>query len=753
MVHFFFRKADPDFIRTANELFQSISIKLIVAYAVLYFIWAYLIFLFRPFSETLRIGPITLAAVLTSLLALYYVKRRYLLAQTIWMVGLILSITLAIFILRVTEIALGYILLPFLAIVTMGLPVGLAIMLVVFLLVYALQIFGILLMPAGGFWVIFLGSVLTGFSGWVSTGAFYSLTQTAVFSYGQARKNMEEARDQRLELHQVQEDLLHANRELSRFSDRLRAMNQVAEEARRVKEEFVSKVSHELRTPLNMILGFCEMITQSPKIYGKKIPPMLLADITAIQRNSQHLLALVNDVLDLSQVEAGRMALSKQRYVLQDILDEAAGAVRALYVSKGLYLECDLPDHTIQIHADKTRIREVILNLLSNAGRFTEQGGVRLKSWEEEGKVIVSITDTGPGIAPQDQERIFEPFQQLENGMDRKYSGSGLGLSISKQFVEMHGGKMWLESQPGAGASFFFSLPKDDLVVLSPGSETSASRWVNPYQVYEKPLRRSKAPIPNLVPRFVLVESGDMLEKLFTRYLNDVEVVKCETTQLAIQQLKDAPAHALILNTPLHNENIANVTAELGELPFGTPLIACWVPGSDDAARQMGALHYLVKPVPRDTLLATLSDLGSRQPVRTILLVEDNSDTLQLLMRILSSCDPAYQVIRAMTGQQALNLLRERKPDVMLLDLVLPGMNGFQVMKEKGQDPSIRDIPTVILSSLDPTGTPIMSDFLSITKSGGLSANDLMTCISTLSEVLSPHSPASLPGHPAGSPG
>jgi CheY-like chemotaxis protein/anti-sigma regulatory factor (Ser/Thr protein kinase) len=460
----------------------------------------------------------------------------------------------------------------------------------------------------------------------------------------------------------------------------------------------------------------------------------------------------VNDVLDLSQVEAGRMALSKQRFVLQDVVEEATSSVRALFISKGLYLESEMPENSVQINADKTRIREVMLNLLSNAGRFTEKGGVRLKAWEDGNKVIVCITDTGPGIARVDQERIFEPFQQLENGMDRKYGGSGLGLSISKQFVEMHGGKMWLESQPGAGASFFFSLPQEEPIILPPGSETSATRWINPYQVYDVALRRSKAPVPHWVPRFMLVETGDMLEKLFTRYFNDVEVVKCEDTRSAIDQLKDAPAQALILNTPLQEGNIASVTANLDDLPFGTPLIVCWVPGSDDAARQLGALRYLVKPVARETLLNTLVELNSHHPVKTILLVEDDADTLQLFMRILSSCDETYQVIRAMTGQQALNLLRERKPDVMLIDLVLPGMNGFQVMKEKGLDPSICDIPVVVISSLDPTGTPILSDFLSITKSGGLSAKDLMTCISTLSEALSPRSPAGVPGRPTGSP-
>jgi len=231
---------------------------------------------------------------------------------------------------------------------------------------------------------VIAGGAVTGTLGWSVTQSLLRVTEWALSNYEQGRRSVREMREQQMELEQTQEDLVHANRELARLSDRLKALQQVAEEARRAKEEFVAHVSDELRTPLNMIIGFSEMITQSPQVYGSEIPPALLADIDAIYVNSQHLARLVDDVLDLSQVEAGRMALSKDWACLQEIAGAASLAVRPLYESKGLILEVEVPDDLPPLFCDSTRIRQVVLNLLSNAGRFTERGGVQVRAWHEK---------------------------------------------------------------------------------------------------------------------------------------------------------------------------------------------------------------------------------------------------------------------------------------------------------------------------------------------------------------------------------
>ncbi len=186
--------------------------------------------------------------------------------------------------------------------------------------------------------MILIFGAFGGLLGWTATSHLMTIASWALFSFKQARQNLEEAREQRLELQQTQEDLSKANLELARLADRLKILQHVAEEARQAKVEFVSNVSHELRTPLNMIIGFTEVIARSPHLYGARLPASLMTDITAIQRNSQHLLSLVNDVLDLSQVEAGHMALSREWVSSTEMIQSAASVVESLFTSKGLYL-------------------------------------------------------------------------------------------------------------------------------------------------------------------------------------------------------------------------------------------------------------------------------------------------------------------------------------------------------------------------------------------------------------------------------
>jgi signal transduction histidine kinase/CheY-like chemotaxis protein len=726
-------ETDPDFVRSATELLQSTSRHIILTTGGVYLLWHLVAILTWPNTMGWKAWLIALVAVLTLALSLRLLPRQLVVAQIVWQIGLAIAITLAVYLFQHHEMAFFYTLLPLMAVVTVGWPGGLLAEALVIALVWWLSHNPTtVLLPMSYGLVIVAGGALTGLLGWAAARAMLTVTQWSLFSFEQARRNIEEARDQRVELKQIQEDLIQSNRELARLSDRLKTMHQVAEEARQAKEEFVANVSHELRTPLNMIIGFSEVITQSPQVYGDNLPSALLADIAAIRRNSQHLAKLVDDVLDLSQIEAGRMALSKRWTSLQDIIDAAAMAVRNLFESKGLYLETEVPPDLPLVFCDSTRTRQVVLNLLSNAGRFTERGGVRLKVEREGDNVVVSVTDTGSGIALEDQEKLFEPFQQVDGSIHRRHGGSGLGLSISKRFVEMHKGEMWLESRVGVGTTITFSLPLDTPpATIAPGD--GAQRWFSPYQRYEARTRRSKAPLPSLAPRFVILEDGETLQRLFRRYMEGIEIISIQDVEQAIAELNHSPAQALIVNAPLF-ERMPVPMAQLNNLPYGTPAVTYWVPGEDEAARRLGVVRYLVKPVIRETLLSTLEKLG--QEVESVLLVDDNPEVLQLFARMLSSAPRNYRVLRATSGQQALSMLRERRPDVMMLDLIMPEKDGFQVLREKSQDPSIREIPVVVVSAKDPTGEPIVSDTLTVTRSGGLSVRDLLACTQAISEVL-----------------
>jgi len=728
---------DADFGPAAAELLQSTSRNLIVITGTFYLAWYFLATDALPPDLVFDLFPIVVIAAVTYGLALRLFRRWPLGAQVVWEVGFVIIVTLAVYVSQQPALAFSYALLPLMAAVTMHWLAGLFAEGVVVGLVWWLSHSPAMpAMSLGYALAIISGGILTGLLGWGVTHSLFTVAQWCLFSSEQARQKVEEAREQRVELKQIQEDLVQANQELARLSDRLKAMHQVAEEARRAKEEFVANVSHELRTPLNMIIGFSEMITQSPRVYGAELPPALLADIAAIQRNSHHLARLVDDVLDLSQIEAGRMALSKEWASLDEIVSGAVRVVKALFDSKKLSLEVDMPADLPPVFCDSTRIRQVIINLLSNAGRFTERGGVQVQVRRKENDVVVCVTDTGPGIAIEDQRRLFEPFYQVDSTIRRRHGGSGLGLSISKRFVEMHEGKMWLESQVGVGTTITFSLPLGT-AVPDPLASTDAKRWFSPYSEYpyRARTRRSKAPAPTVVPRFVLLEKGETLLRLFNRYVADVELVPARTLEEAVCELDRLPAQALIVNVPPFERSPALVD-QLSNLPYGTPTVTCWVPGEDGAARRLGVIRYLTKPVTRERLLSTLDDLGDG--VRTVLLVDDEPEVLQLFTRMLASARRDYRVVQAKSAHLALDLLRQRRPDVMLLDLIMPGMDGFQILQAKTRDPDIRGIPVIVVSSRDPAGEPVVSDALTVMRSGGLSGRALLDCMQAVSEILTP---------------
>jgi signal transduction histidine kinase len=318
---------DPALADSAAELLKSTTRNLIVTIGNLYLAWVVVSTVARPYDVGWQMLVIGVVIALTHVAALLILPKQVLAAQVVWLAGLAAAITLALDRFQRPELEFFYTLLPFIATVTIGWQAGLFAEVVVIALIWWLG--GRSTMPPVPFSYgvgIILGGGVTGVVGWTATNVLLTVTQWSRFYSEQAREKVEKARDQRLELKQIQKDLIQANQELARLSSQLKVMYQVAEEARRAKEEFVANVSHELHTPLNMIIGFSEMITQSPEVYGRSLPPALLADIDAIQRNSQHLSRLVDDVLDLSQVETRRMALSKEWVSLQEVADTAAPA-------------------------------------------------------------------------------------------------------------------------------------------------------------------------------------------------------------------------------------------------------------------------------------------------------------------------------------------------------------------------------------------------------------------------------------------
>lgn len=575
---------------------------------------------------------------------------------------------------------------------------------------------------------ILLSMLLTWGMVWLTLYPLLTSVSWAWTSYRNSLTALNQAQEFQVKLQQSLEDIKLVTAQLKRQNKLAQGLRSVAEEERRAKQEFVANVSHELRTPLNMIIGFSSNILGAPELYGENVPPKLLSDLQVILRNSQHLSDLIDDVLDLSQMDANRMVLNKELVLVSDIIQSAVQAVRPLYESKNLHLEVDVPDTLPPLWCDQTRIREVLLNLISNAARFTEQGGVHVKAVVENDDLVVSIRDTGMGISEENQRKLFEPFQQADGSIRRKYGGTGLGLSISKGFVELHNGKMWVESRLGEGTTFYFRLPISEPVIVMP----NASRWFNPYLSYDDVRHVAKLPDLDERPRLGIVEPGTVLQKLVRRHTAGLNVVSFPSLDAALQDISEFGAQGLLVNQP----HLEAVLDQLTTLPEGIPAMVCSLPDKEQDAGLLQVVDYLVKPVSRDTLLKSVAALG--KPIESILVVDDEPEMRQLYRRILASNGENVRVLRAGDGQEALEILSHEKVDLILLDMVMPRMDGLQFLQERENLPNVRDIPVILISGRDREGQPIASNALAITRGGGLSASQLMACLNALLNVLSP---------------
>lgn len=571
---------------------------------------------------------------------------------------------------------------------------------------------------------------------------------SALWPYFQhARQSLAEAQERRAELEQALADLAHANRQLALANDRLDAMRLVAQEAERSKAAFVAKVSHEFRTPLNMIIGLIDLLTETPQVYKQPLPALLLEDLDIVRRNCEHLSSMINDVLDLSQAEAGRLALHWQRVDLAAVIGDAIAVVRPMLEKKQLSCGVDIDPDLPLVYCDPTRIRQVVLNLLSNAARFTDQGGIALCAARRRGSVTVSVADTGPGISPEDAARVFEPFWTSGRCVGRQGGGSGLGLSVSKQLTELHGGRIWLESQPGRGSIFSFEL----WIEPPQPPEAKPARWLHEAWVWEERTRRALSPPMPVKPCILVYDAAGELLRWLRHYPEMAEFVSRADLGRAAQEAQEAAAHAILLNTPEPDDlwaAVAQVRAAVPEIP----IIACSLPAAVDDALAAGTAGHLIKPVTRRALLEAIAGLNS--PVSSVLIVDDDPDVQQLLERMLHSDNPALRVTAAGNGQDGINALRADPPDLVLLDIAMPVVDGWQFLEQKRCEAALSQVPVILLSAQDTLMRPARAAAALATIEGGLSPTQLIQCALSFAELLlRKPADAAAPGSPLPSDG
>ena len=485
----------------------------------------------------------------------------------------------------------------------------------------------------------------------------------------------------------------------------------------RLKSQFLANMSHELRTPLNSIIGFSRVIIKG--IDGP-VTDLQEQDLSAIYNSGQHLLRLINDILDLSKIDAGKMELTFDDVNVAELLQSVVPTVNGLIKDKSITLEQRIEPDIPIIRADAMRLRQVMINLLSNAAKFTENGTITISAEVQSNsngqqEVIVKVTDTGAGIAPEDRGKLFQPFSQVDASPTRKTGGTGLGLSISRRLVELHGGLIDVTSEIGKGSTFYFTLPL-------PKEIDGRTRLEG---------RREE--------KIVLVIDDDtQVISLYERFLQPqgYQVVALTDPAQAVERARQLSPYAITLDIMMPGRDGWTVLADLKN-NAGTrdiPVIVCSILEEDEKGFSLGASDYLTKPILEEDLLNALDRLNGIGDIHDVLVIDDDEKDLRLMDKILRQGH--YNPILAQGGNQGWDILSSQPPQAVILDLFMPDMDGFSILEKLRITPGFCDIPVIVVSGMDlsPEQQKQLSDFgQNLLRKGSITESELL---STLDKAL-----------------
>jgi signal transduction histidine kinase/DNA-binding response OmpR family regulator len=502
-----------------------------------------------------------------------------------------------------------------------------------------------------------------------------------------AQHNQEELRERQGQLTRTLKALDEAYQRLEYLNYDLARAREAAEEARLIKQQFVTSVSHELRTPLNVVAALSEMMYLSPERYGGgPLPPAYRGDVREIYLSGKHLLHLIDDVLDMSQVGAGRMRIDLEPVELRSLIAGALDMIRPLVQDRGITLSSEVPIDLPLVLIDYARVQQVLLNLLNNARRFTERGSITVQATFDAGQIRVTVADTGIGILPEEHDSVFKEFYQVEVSIAGRRNGSGLGLAISKRFIEMHGGRIWVESDgvPGHGSRFHFTLPVAgvELVGMSTLQETRTP--VKP------PVGRGRT--------LLLLDQDRAIVQMLEQELEEYRVVSVDDVSEVPRLVEELHARAVVLNLAQRGRvgrQLRALRRELGQ--SSPPVILCPLVGERQMGQALGVMGYLSKPVSREVLTAVLDQLG--ESVHRVLVIDDDQQMVRLLSRMLQMAEREYEVVRAYNGRDGLHEMRSQRPDLVLLDLIMPEMDGYSLLAQMREDAALHDIPVVVITA------------------------------------------------------
>ena len=552
------------------------------------------------------------------------------------------------------------------------------------------------------------------FIAWAIRHTLFTALEWAWASQKQANDLLHSSRSSQAELSKAIKNLETAYEIQRRTKNQLMLTRKQADSARQMKEKFAANISHELRTPLNLILGFSEMIYLSPEIYqNQSWSPALLRDIHHIYRNSKHLSEMIDDILMLSRFNLAEFTLNKEYTDLQELVDNVTAIASTLFTKTNVQFIIDIPEELPSIEIDRTRIRQTILNLLNNAQRFTDQGEVRLTVQNKKNQILFEIKDTGAGMNEEQLSHIFEEFFQVESSIRRHHEGTGLGLAICKQFVESHGGKIWVESTEGMGSKFSFTIPKDLDLELS----------IN--------LRESNWDLSNTKPIIFLIGiSKDQLIN-FTKKLSKFSFVQIEEISQLAEMTRMYHPQAIIINETEIPPQLAEIDdPNIMIISFSTPRI-------NQLTKSLKISKILTKPVNKEDILNVL-DAPKIETVKNILIIDDNWGFCNLISRYLININEQFLIQTAYDAQSGLDQISIKSPDLIFIDMSLPDMDGIELITIFRELKTCLDTPIVLITANDNIHNLLSENQnnLTIQRKNGFYTNEIIQSIDAILTIF-----------------
>ncbi|HJR15156.1 MAG TPA: response regulator [Rhodanobacteraceae bacterium] len=518
---------------------------------------------------------------------------------------------------------------------------------------------------------------------WLTIGTY--LLFTTAFAY-QMHANRKQLTRNRLGLAARNAEIEDKNAQLAQARDE-------ADTANRAKSMFLANMSHELRTPLNAIIGYSELLTEEAEDTGNRA---LVPDIEKIRTAGKHLLGLINEVLDLSKIEAGKMELVPEEVDVAELIDGVRSTVEPLVRKKGntFSVECGALG---SMHVDVTRLRQVLINLLGNAAKFTENGRVTLRASRDHGDegdwLAFEVADTGIGMTPEQQQHVFQPFAQADASTARKYGGTGLGLTLSRRFAHMLGGDITLQSSQGVGSTFTVSIP-------------ASGQAAKPLQAAEQPLTEGEAVGG---PTILIIDDDGGGAAVMSRILakEGYHAVPATNGEDGLRLAREIKPALILLDVLMPHVDGWTVLArlkadaQLAEIP----VVMISVTPDRRFGVTLGAADYLVKPVEQARLLQTLRKHIGDRGEHSVLVIDDDKTTRDMLRRMLER--ETWSVVEAADGREGLAQLDKHRPAAILLDLMMPQMDGFTFLDSLRQRGDEIAVPIIVLSAKELSRTEL----------------------------------------------